>query len=87
MFRSRQQGSVLCPIRLLRPDDLLCTGSLLLRAVRLLRAAGLLRAGLLRPTATEDQLSYRDDNSTHDRCDLVAPEFGPAAVHSSQSSR
>lgn len=54
--RYRRQDAVLCPARLLRPGDLLCTDGLL-RPDRLLHPGSLLRAnGLLHPIATEGRL-------------------------------
>jgi hypothetical protein len=54
--RNRQQGGVLCPVWLLRPNHLLRTDGLL-RPDSLLHPGRLLRAnGLLRPTAAESRL-------------------------------
>jgi hypothetical protein len=54
--RNRQQSGVLYPVRLLRPNHLLCTDGLL-RPDRLLHPVRLLRAnGLLRHTAAEGRL-------------------------------
>lgn len=54
--RNRQQGGMLCPIRLLRPNHLLRADGLL-RADRLLHPGRLLRANeLLRSPAAEGRL-------------------------------
>lgn len=68
-------GQLLRSAHLLRADGLL-------RTIRLLHAGELLHFGgllpsvrLLHPSAAGRQLSKRNGDSTHDRCDLVAPEF------------
>ncbi len=76
MFRSRQQGGLLCPTRLLRPDHLLCAGGLL-RAIGLLHLGSVLHAnGLLRPTAAERQLSDRDGDAEIVSADDQEPQTG-----------